>query len=61
VISGVGAALVAVIPAMRAAADIPVGSLVALIAVMTAMAWLWIEMATRAALRGRLLEALRAE
>ena len=59
---GVGAALVAVLPALLASgAGVPFASLSWTLALVLANGWLWTWVAARSALRGPLLEALRHE
>lgn len=59
---GLVSAIVAVWPAVQAAGSrIPIGSLAAILAVIGASGLVWILIATRLGLRGRLLDALRSE
>ncbi len=61
VASGVFSALVAVLPAVRSAQDVPFTSLAVTMAAVTLSGLLWTWLATRAALRGDLLCSLRSE
>jgi hypothetical protein len=62
VVSGVFAAVVAVIPALRSpAGQVPYVSLVATVAAIVLSGALWVWLAGTLALRGRLLDALRHE
>ncbi len=61
VLSGVIAAGVAILPAVRSAAEIPVGSIAGALGLVLLSGIVWTAIAARAAMRGRLIDALRSE